>query len=212
MQMIPEIICHFNWMCFSLIPGEKRATSQSSDMSDKGNKGNEGQRKKITNVDLNHSFIGYSTMPETTAYSGENEGTPYLQYWAKYLEKYYRSLDFRSIYQMVQQEMARQDQGDGSKQPVEEHGRLPLKLNFGDFMEPVSVSVNFSNIVHPMTFGSCHFWLIWFINQRALYSHALSVMCYPVLVLASVHTSPWHRVGHRNLIFGTHMQLCPSYI
>ena len=60
-----------------------------------------------------------------------------------------------------------------------------------------------------LTYG---FWLIWFINQRVLYSHALSIMHrHPVLVsasvlaLVSVHTSPWHRVRHRNFIFGTHM-------
>ena len=52
------------------------------------------------------------------------------------------------------------------------------------------------------------FWLIWFINQRALYSHALSIVhrCPALaLVLAPVQTSPWHRIRHTNFIFGTHM-------
>ena len=78
-------------------------------------------------------------MPQFTAYSGESEGTPYIQYWAIFLEQYYRSLDFRSIYQMVQQTMTRWGQGDGSKQPADAIDRLPFKLNFGDFLEPVSV-------------------------------------------------------------------------
>ena len=63
-------------------------------------------------------------------------------------------------------------------------------------------------------------WLIWFINQRALYNHALSVVCHchwhrPASVLASllsVHTSPWHIVRHRNFILGTHMHICPPYM
>ena len=59
----------------------------------------------------------------------------------------------------------------------------------------------------------CAFWLIWFINQRALYSHALPVVHRrPALVLASVHTSPWHRVRHRNFTFGTHVHICPPYM
>ena len=48
------------------------------------------------------------------------------------------------------------------------------------------------------------FWPIWFINQRALYNHALSS-----LVLPSVHTSPSHRVRLRNFIFGMNMPICP---
>ena len=56
------------------------------------------------------------------------------------------------------------------------------------------------------------FWLIWFINQRALYNHALSIVRRrPVLAsaLASVHTSPWHRVRYSNFIFGTDVLSCP---
>ena len=65
------------------------------------------------------------------------------------------------------------------------------------------------------------FWLIWFINQRALYNHELSVVhrCVSLLALSlalllvlSVHTSPCHRVRHRNFIFGTHMHICPPYM
>ena len=63
------------------------------------------------------------------------------------------------------------------------------------------------------------YWLIWFINQRALYSHALSIVHHHpalasvlALALASVNTSPWHRVRHRNFIFGTHMHICPPYM
>ena len=61
------------------------------------------------------------------------------------------------------------------------------------------------------------FWLIWFINQRTLYSHELSVMRHhPALALASalvsVHTSPWHMIRHRNFIFGTHMHICPPHM
>ena len=66
-----------------------------------------------------------------------------------------------------------------------------------------------------------YFWLIWFINQRTLYYHALSIVhhCHhhwhhPALVSASasVHTSPWHVVRHRNFILGTHMHICPPYM
>ena len=61
---------------------------------------------------------------------------------------------------------------------------------------------------------NCTFWLIWFINQRALYNHDLSVVrcCWRRPALASsssVHTSPWHMVRHRNFIFGIHMHRCP---
>ena len=31
-------------------------------------------------------------------------------------------------------------------------------------------------------------------------------------VLASVHTSPWYRVIHRNFIFGIPMHMCPPYM
>ena len=54
-----------------------------------------------------------------------------------------------------------------------------------------------------------------FINQRALYSHALSVVHCPVLVLGlalSVHTSPSHRISHKSFIFGINMHLCLSYM
>ena len=106
------------------------------------------------------------------------------------------------------------------------------------------------------------FWLILFINQRALYNHALYVVvgigivsvgitgivvstlkstigfffcflahlvyqpksliqsCFvhrchwPALaaVSSSVHTSPWHRVRHRNFILGTHMHIRLPYM
>ena len=56
------------------------------------------------------------------------------------------------------------------------------------------------------------FRLIWFINQRSLYSHALSVVhrhwCHrwhPHLCTPP----PWHRVRPRNFICGMHMQICP---
>ena len=36
------------------------------------------------------------------------------------------------------------------------------------------------------------------------------MLCPLALALAlSVHTSPWHRVRHRNFIFGIHMHICP---
>ena len=57
------------------------------------------------------------------------------------------------------------------------------------------------------------FWLVWFINQRALYNHALSIIGHhPASVLSSVHSSTWHRVIHRYFIFGTHMHICPPYM
>ena len=52
------------------------------------------------------------------------------------------------------------------------------------------------------------FRLIWFINQRALYNHALSVMrCLVSSSSSSVHTTPSHRVRHRNFIFGTNVSI-----
>ena len=60
------------------------------------------------------------------------------------------------------------------------------------------------------------FWLIWFINQRALYNHALSIIVGIGVgigvSITFVHTSPWHRVRYRNFIFGTHMHTCPPYM
>ena len=35
---------------------------------------------------------------------------------------------------------------------------------------------------------------------------------HPESVSASVHTSPWHMVRHRNFILGTHMHICPPYM
>ena len=58
------------------------------------------------------------------------------------------------------------------------------------------------------------FWLIWFINQRALYHHALSVVspASSLVLASSVHTSLSHRIRHRNFIFGTNMPLCSQYM
>ena len=33
-----------------------------------------------------------------------------------------------------------------------------------------------------------------------------------LVLVSSVHTSPWHRVRHRNVIFGMHMHTCPPHI
>ena len=52
--------------------------------------------------------------------------------------------------------------------------------------------------------------LIWFMNQRALYNHALSITHrrhWRRPVSASVLTSPWHLVRHRNFIPGTYMHI-----
>ena len=56
------------------------------------------------------------------------------------------------------------------------------------------------------------FWLSWFINQRALYNYALSIVRLALLssMLSSVHISPSHRLEHRNFITGTH-HLCPFW-
>ena len=35
--------------------------------------------------------------------------------------------------------------------------------------------------------------------------------CLSSLALVFVHTSPWHRVRHRNFTFGVHMHICPLY-
>ena len=58
------------------------------------------------------------------------------------------------------------------------------------------------------------FWLISFINQTALYNHALAVAHRPASlpVSSSGHTSPSHRLKHRNFILGTDMHLCPSHM
>ena len=40
----------------------------------------------------------------------------------------------------------------------------------------------------------------------------LSLVLALALVLSSVHTSPWHRVRHRNLVFGVNMYTCPWYM
>ena len=68
-----------------------------------------------------------------------------------------------------------------------------------------------------MYFLESTFWLIWFINQRALYNHELYIVhrhwCRPTLASASsVHTSPWHMVRHRNFVFGLHVHICPLYM
>ena len=44
-----------------------------------------------------------------------------------------------------------------------------------------------------------------FVHRCWHWHHAASAS-----VLASVHTSPWHRVKHRNFIFGTQMHKCPQ--
>ena len=35
---------------------------------------------------------------------------------------------------------------------------------------------------------------------------------HPASASASVHTSPWHMVRHRNFICGIHMHICPPYM
>ena len=62
------------------------------------------------------------------------------------------------------------------------------------------------------------FWLIWFINQRALCNHALSVVVGVIIVgvfvigiIVCAHL-PCHRVRHRNFIFGIQMDICPPYM
>ena len=66
----------------------------------------------------------------------------------------------------------------------------------------------------------CNFWMYcihlgctdW---PGCLYNHALFIALHrPALVsvLASVHTFPWHRVRHRNFLFGIHMHICPQYM
>ena len=59
-----------------------------------------------------------------------------------------------------------------------------------------------------------NFWLIWFMNQRA-YTVMLCPSSFALLsslASSSVHTSPWHRVRHRNFIFGIHMHICPTCV
>ena len=60
-------------------------------------------------------------------------------------------------------------------------------------------------------YGAHDFWLIWFINQRALYNHALSVIGIGVGIIIYGHP-PRHRVRHRNFIFGIHVHICPPYM
>ena len=54
-------------------------------------------------------------------------------------------------------------------------------------------------------------------TKEPYYSHALSVVRPPASALASalassVHTSPSYRIKHRSFIFGTNVQLYPSYM
>ena len=85
---------------------------------------------------------------------------------------------------------------------------LDRNLIFGMFMDKCTL-----NILVILAFG---FWLIWFINQRALYNHALSVIVgVSIGVVISVICAhcPWHRVRHRNFISGIHIyaHMSPIY-
>ena len=62
---------------------------------------------------------------------------------------------------------------------------LPISIVFGSF----GLSTK-----EPYTIMLCPSWLA---------SSALA---------SSVHISPWHRVRHRNFIFGILMHICPSYM
>ena len=60
-------------------------------------------------------------------------------------------------------------------------------------------------------------WLIWFINQRALYKHVLSVTVgIGVIVIGIVGVicahPVWHRVRHRIFIFSIHVHICPPHV
>ena len=59
---------------------------------------------------------------------------------------------------------------------------------------------------------NCDFWLIWFINQRALYMVLVSSSLALSSLASSMHTSLWCRLRHRNFIFGIHMHICPPFM
>ena len=49
------------------------------------------------------------------------------------------------------------------------------------------------------------------LSTKELYTIVLCPSSW-ALALLSVHTSPSHRIRHRNFIFGTHMHLCPPHM
>ena len=84
----------------------------------------------------------------------------------------------------------------------------PLVLALNPF---VTSCINFFfSLQFPSLAFRSRFWLIWFINQRALHNHALSVVRHrpAVLSASSVHTSSNHSLRHRNFMFGMIVPIC----
>ena len=64
----------------------------------------------------------------------------------------------------------------------------------------------------------CHRFPVHFLAHLVYQPKSLIQSCFvhcrlaSALAPASVHTSPWHMVRHRNFILGTHMHICPPYM